>query len=547
VTTAVTGALAAGALAFANPAVAHVESDARSPAGAPSTQVGRFSDLSTPALWKQLEPSHGAAVVGLKAADERGGVRHGEILMDKRQQAAAVSAVRRVTGVSVLSVDTRRPTLHVRLANQAALDKLRHSANVEYVEPGTFHAQVMSSGCTGNAGNSNPAGGDSYAGGYDMIAPNDMLPRNFNASRLQDAWSRGAAGQGVKVAVLDTGIFSTQDQLGHQFATGWSGGRTIEHVNVSGDADPADICNHGTRMASTVAAPRDGINMVGAAWRANLLDVKVGNDVFVDAWETDAVVRGIREAAARGARVIVMAFGTGSWEYDNIKQEIWDKYYNQGILFVGAAGNHYCLEGIIFPAKMPEVVAATGADYAGNLHPDTCGGPEVDMAAVVSDAFAAGRYAHNIITMGGSSEATAIVGATAALIWSQYPTWTRDQVLNRLLASGQSGSRYGGVGFGIVNAYRAVGGFAALWIDGPTTIEPYTAYTLTANPTGDGPFVYQWSTGATTRSINLTSGAAGTAQTVSVTVTDTRENKSLTKSIRVTAKDDTTCTYKLCP
>jgi serine protease len=512
--------------------------------------VGRFSSLSTETLWQHMGSGRATAVVGLKALGDRVGVRQGMVLLNRKAWTAAKDVVSAMDGVTVVSADSLRPAMTVKLANLSALARIRRSGYVEYVEPGGFAPQVPSSGCTGNDWNADPEGGDTYTGGYETVSPNDMLPLNFNASRIQEAWnSRGARGQGVTVGLLDTGSFTTQSQLHSQFATGSSGGRFVQHFNTSVDTNPWDSCNHGTRSASTIAAPRDGVNTVGVAWKANLVSVKVGNDVFTDAWETNDVVRGIRQAVSSGARVIALEFATGSWEYDNIRQEIQYQYNkpNNPVLFVGAAGTLYCLEGIMFPAKMPEVVAATGTNYAGELHPEACGGPEVDIAAVINDAFAAGRYPHNLITFGGSSAATAIVAGTAALIWSRYPTWTRDQVLSRLLSSGASATRYGGVGFGIANAYKAVGGFAYLWIVGPTTVEPGTQYTLSASPAGDGPFTYRWSTGQTTPEINLTAGVAGTAQTVSVTVTDTYENKSLTKTIRVVAKKDPICTPRLCP
>jgi hypothetical protein len=154
--------------------------------------------------------------------------------------------------------------------------------------------------------------------------------------------------------------------------------------------------------------------MVGVAWRATMLSVRHGQDVVIDALESYAVVDRIRAAANNGARIIAMAFGSGQWEYSNLRHEIEAKYYNQGILFVGAAGTEYCSEGVVFPAKMPEVVAATGITAAGSLHPAAGTGPEVDIHTVIEDAFAAGRRTGDLLTFGGSSDATAVVAGAAA-------------------------------------------------------------------------------------------------------------------------------------
>ena len=114
------------------------------------------------------------------------------------------------------------------------------------------------------------------------------------------------------MGVVDTGVFSTQTQLQPaDFNDGMSSGRTLLNMNESGSSTFSDECNHGTRIASTIAAPRDGVNMVGVAWMANLVTVKHGDDVFIDMIETDAVTRAIRAAAQHGARIIEMAFEHG--------------------------------------------------------------------------------------------------------------------------------------------------------------------------------------------------------------------------------------------
>jgi len=508
-----------------------------------------FTALDDARLWTELAASGGQAVVGLKAPGASQGMRDGAIVIDPTSWAAARNAVSSSAGVTLLAADDVRPNVTVRFGSQAAMSAVRHLPAVEFLEPRLARVQphAPGGGCTGNAYNGDPEGGDVFTGTPATVTPGDKLSANFNISRVQEAWQRGATGAGVTVGVVDTGVFSTQSQLQPaDWNDGMSSGRTLLAIDVSGSSTISDECNHGTRIASTVAAPRDGVNMVGVAWKANLVTVKHGNDVFIDMIETDAVTRGIRAAADNGARVIEMAFGTGSWQYDNMKQEI--QFQNaRGVLFVGAAGTEYCLEGVVFPAKMPEVLAVTGATASGGRDPASCGGPEVDLAAVVDgNTFASGRNTNDIITMGGSSGASAIVAGVAALVWSEHPELTKDQVRSRLIASG-GGCCASDIGNGIVNAYKAVGGFDSLGISGPTTVDPYASYTLTAQPQGDGPFTFQWSNGATTQSISATAGGPRTSKTFSVTVRDTRENKQLSASRTVSAKEPIDRCLKYCP
>jgi serine protease len=115
---------------------------------------------------------------------------------------------------------------------------------------------------------------------------------------------------------------------------------------------------------------------------------------------------------------------------------------------------------VVFPADMPEVVAVTGVTYPGGGVP--CGihyGAEVEVTAYL-DIPSTGRYTADVVSMGGSSNATAVVGSIAALTWSRNPTLTRDQLRARLQQSGAYyPSRSSTQGFGLVNALKAVRGY----------------------------------------------------------------------------------------
>lgn len=528
-----------------------------------SADKGSFRAMSDSKLWSAIAASGRKAVVGLKAPDGESGLRNGRVVLDDTTRAAGTEAVRSLPGVTIVATDSVRPTVTVVLSDERAMRSVRDLAFVEYLEPSSFKPQVLDMGCTGNSWNSDAEGGDVYTGSSDVDSAgrSDRMPRPYGHSRIPQAWQRGATGQGITVGVVDTGVFPHQTQLYSStingstgaFTNGMSGGRFARHLNTSGSDYAFDDCNHGTRTASVVAAPRDGVNMVGVAWKSNLVTVRGDEDVVVAAWESGDVARAIRAAADNGARIMTMAFGTGSWAFDNIKHEIEHQHHVNGVLFVGAAGTKYCDEGVVFPAKMPEVIAVTGVTADGRLHPTACGGPEVDIAAVIDEFFAAGKRPSDLITFGGSSAATSMVSGIAALVWSEHPDWTRDQVRNRLLMTA-SQCCSSAIGWGVANAYKAVGGFASLGISGPRSVEPSTSYTLSAHTShGDGPFTYRWSTGETSRTITKTAGTNGTSQSYSVTVTDTREGKALSASVTVAAEsteppppiDD--CSPKYCP
>ncbi len=90
------------------------------------------------------------------------------------------------------------------------------------------------------------------------------------------------------------------------------------------------------------------------------------------------------------------------------------------------------------------------------------------------------------------------------------------------------------IGYGIVNAYRAVGGFHTLRMDGPTCVDQWTEeVTLTAMPYGDGPFSYRWHDGTTGRLATFPAPAPGEVAEYAVYVTDGLEGKTMAAYHRV--------------
>jgi serine protease len=171
----------------------------------------------------------------------------------------------------------------------------------------------------------------------------------------------------------------------------------------------------------------------------------------------------VRGAAENGSQIVVMAWESLNWWWQ-VSDEIKYWHHNRPILFMGAAGTSGCYDGIldsnvVFPADMNEVVAVTGVTYPGGGIP--CGihyGSQVELTAYL-DVPSTGRYTADVVGMGGSSNATAIAGSVAALVWSRNPGLTRDQLRARLQQSGSYWpNRHSREGFGLINAYKAVSG-----------------------------------------------------------------------------------------
>jgi serine protease len=461
-----------------------------------------WNDYSDAELWEYIVKAGNIVDIGLKAPDQATGMKDGQFLLSRAEWDEATRSVISTPSVQLVSADTLLPIIRVKITDVKSAVALRRSPRVDYVEPGYFvdtpkgvFWNDLLSGCQGSK----------WDKAVEYITPGDILPWNSRKQWVHEAW-RLSDGSGVTVGIVDTGVDDQQTQLNGEFTAGWSSGREIVKKWTSGGGWD-DQCGHGTRMAGIIAAPRDGKNIVGIAWKANLLSVTSDDDVVLDAASVSDIRYGIREAAT-GASIINMAFGTMT-AYSSISDEIRYWYNNYDRLFIGAAGTSAELTdqmGVVFPAWISEVVAVTGVDskgvICGNCHwgPE----PEVVFSAYVDQPTTGLVSSHgDIASIGGSSNASAVVSGIAALIWSRYPTVSRDWVIARMKYTNETGTKNSDTGYGNVNAYGAIGGLYKVAIQGPAKVQPGAEYTYTAKQSNSPSVSYLWHTGETTQSITI--------------------------------------------
>ncbi|MBW3570987.1 MAG: S8/S53 family peptidase [Gemmatimonadetes bacterium] len=419
-------------------------------------RAGTFVETSDAELWRFVQESGGHAVVGLKAPGAARGVWRGQVLVGRAAWTQGRAAVLAQRGVQLMRVDELLPTVEVRLADAGALAAVRRLPFVDYVEPvmvaDDLHAFAGVGGC---------GYGSAWTGDRQYTSSSDIYSQKFTGMNIPAAWSY-SSGAGVTIGLIDTGLSSGQGQFTSTFASGESYGRTIKFLKVSSQSSAYDECGHGTRMAGIIAAPWDGRSVGGVAYRANLVSVRHASGVA--AVSSSDAKYGVRTAMQNGSRIAVMAWESLNWWWQ-VSDEIEYWHYNHPVLFFGAAGTSGCGDGIldsnvVFPADMPEVVAVTGITYPGGGVP--CGihrGAEVELTAYL-DVPSTGQYTGHVVGMGGSSNATAVVGSVAALVWSRNSTMTRNQVRARLhQTAAYYPNRHSEQGYGLINAYRAVTGY----------------------------------------------------------------------------------------
>ncbi|MEV8537387.1 type VII secretion-associated serine protease mycosin [Streptomyces sp. NPDC051572] len=232
-------------------------------------------------------------------------------------------------------------------------------------------------------------------------------------------------------------------------------------TDQAGD-EHADYDGHGTGMAGLIAgtgAYDSGNGAFGLAPGAKILPIRMPDAAAAaDEGEAarqfnEAAPKAIRYAADSGARVINISLGQteGSAELTAAVRYALDK----GSLIFAAAGNSGDKGNQVeYPAATPGVVgvAAVGKDLSRTAESEH--GPQVDLAAPGEDLVYACASPSGLCRGHGTSGATALASASAALIWSKHRTWTNNQVLRVLLntvgAPTDGTKRNDSIGYGIV-------------------------------------------------------------------------------------------------
>ena len=248
---------------------------------------------------------------------------------------------------------------------------------------------------------------------------------------LHDGSGHNVTGQGLRVAIIDTGIDYTHPDLGNGFGSGHKVIGGYDFVN--NDADPMDDNGHGTHVAGIVAA-NGGV--VGVAPGANLLAYKALDAGGSGSWSNviAAVERAVdpdgNPATPDAVDVINMSL-TGPGNPDDALSQAVDQAVNQGVVVVVAAGNagpKYETMGTPASARKALTVAASDKsdsladfssrgpirDYVGLLKPDLAApGVSIRSTVPLNGQWGSGdRYN----TLSGTSMAAPHVAGAAALI-----------------------------------------------------------------------------------------------------------------------------------
>ncbi|MFD4137239.1 type VII secretion-associated serine protease mycosin [Streptomyces goshikiensis] len=268
------------------------------------------------------------------------------------------------------------------------------------------------------------------------------------ALRAEEAWGT-TQGDGVTVAVLDTGVDSTHPDLA---------GQVLDGTDLIGmGAGPGDRAwaRHGTAMAGIIAGHGHGANrrqgVLGIAPQAKILPVRVileeGDPGRAKARESKggALAEGIRWAADHGADVINLSLGddSESAHHEAAEDEAVQYALAKGVVVVASAGNSGKQgDPVSYPAAYPGVIAVAAVDRRGRKAAfstrnwyATVSAPGVDVVIADPD--------RSYYEGWGTSAAAAFVSGAVALVRAAHPDLSPAQV-KKLLEDTASDTPPGG-------------------------------------------------------------------------------------------------------
>jgi subtilisin family serine protease len=254
-------------------------------------------------------------------------------------------------------------------------------------------------------------------------------------------------GPGKPITIVDSGLDVRHEEFASRPNTALLNKQTFS----------ADEEDHGTAVGSVVAAPINGMGLVG-----------VYPDAVLRSWDaspagiltTNAVVAGIMAAARQGAGVINLSFGGD--EREPVIQRAILYAVKQGSLVVASSGN----EGIVgnplsYPASYPHVLTVAATNERGDVASFSSQSYEVDLAApgvhipVAEDSTGPNGYAK----ASGTSFSAPIVAGAAAWVWTLRPDLDNTQLFEVMRMSARDLAPLGfdrGTGFGILDIPRAL-------------------------------------------------------------------------------------------
>ncbi|MFF3140869.1 type VII secretion-associated serine protease mycosin, partial [Streptomyces sp. NPDC057927] len=309
----------------------------------------------------------------------------------------------------------------------------------------------------------------------------------LDAMRAEQMW-KTSTGKGITVAVIDTGVQGDIPDLRGQVLSG------KDYSRHPGD-EHSDYDGHGTSMAVLIAgtgAKGRVTGSYGLAPGAKILPIRIPD--FIEQSRSDGnpddypayMAKAIRYAADSDAQVINISQASTAHS-QQLNESVAYALSKGKLIFAGAGNDGAGLNELEYPAATPGVVGVGAIGRNVKATQESQHGSQVDLAAPGEDMVAACLGGTELCKTHGTSDATAIASASAALIWSKHPDWTNNQVLRVMLntaskpKNGKERTDY--LGYGTVRPRIALTNPGS---PGPADVYPLPDFKQAASEASDG-------------------------------------------------------------
>ncbi|MGY4558735.1 S8 family peptidase [Bacillus thuringiensis] len=275
---------------------------------------------------------------------------------------------------------------------------------------------------------------------------NQEVPPNVNLIHAPEIWEQGQYGEGIIIAVLDSGCDVNHPQLQGQII----GGKNFTDIGNSDEY--LDDQGHGTHVSGIIAAKLDEKEIVGVAPKAKLLILKVlkkdpkdpDKTIGNSDWSVAAIDYAISWRGPNQERVRIINMSIEGREGDNAYHEAMRKAVKNDILVVACAGNFGDIENggdcspehdeYSYPAIYPEVISVGAIALDKTFPCFTNTNSQIDLVAPGKDIHSTMPDNSYGIGTGTSMAAPHVSGALALLINKCEKDFDRSLTENELYA-----------------------------------------------------------------------------------------------------------------